>query len=525
MTTIDFYTQVVQEQGRKLRVSIDAILFLMLLVLIFATRVTNIRYNTLFVDEAIYATIGKNVLSGVLDQNATTWMYGSYLYPVLAAAADYMGGETALRGLSTLLSALASAFVFFATRRLFNKQAGLWAMLIFGLSGVSLALGQYAVYDAPAVCLLAAAFFCLIKAADLSEANETTYLVIAAFCFTLATLSKYLSSLYLLALLCFSLFFYLWRGRPVFPLFSEFLIPATLPLGLYAFFYRYDLIMLFSGDYGVRPGTLWAIIQAIWSELGLVLLLALAGCCWLVWPARHPATNGPVNRLRLRLIGLMPLLVMALLAAPLYHLIAANLHAAWKHTVFSLIFLSPLAGYGCAATIDYVHQRQGRWAALYRLGGLVITVVGLSWYINYSLERNWYFQHQWPNVSRVVDYLQQQGLTADQQVLAEGAQIYEYYFDFGAAHRAMWHDTWYLNYGGRQGTEAMTAAILDRQFDFVVLDGYYTPEIRHDLTMALRQAGYTVDYEEVQRLHSGENVVIQVYTSPNLAETERNAKG
>lgn len=524
MTTINFQAQITQERGRILRVSVDAALLTILLLIIVATRVTNIKYNTLFVDEAIYATIGRYALSGVFDQSVTTWMYGSYLYPVLAAIADYVGGNLALRGLSTLLNVLAAAFVFLATRRLFDQQTALWAMLIFGLTGVSLALGQYAVYDAPAVCLLAAALFCLIKAVDLPKNNETTYLLIASACFTLATLAKYLSGLYLMALLCFGLVLYQLRRRPVLPLFSQFLLPTILPLVFYTFFYQNQLIILFQGDFGVQLGEPWIIIQAVWIEIGPIILLTLVGCGWLLLPARRLAMDGSIQRIRPWLIWLAPLLAASILAAPLYHLLAANLHSAWKHTIFSLIFLSPLAGYGCAATVNYIHRQQRPWRILYRLAGLVITVAALSWYVNQSLERQWQFQYQWPNVSGVVDYLQQQDLTPGQPVLAEGVQIYEYYFDFGPRYQAMWHDTWYHSYQGQQGIEAMTAAILDHQFDFVVLDGYYTPELYQDLTTVLQQAGYVIRYEEVQILNSGENIVIRVYASPTLVETSREAK-
>ena len=80
--TQSFNAQIPHDQGIKLRISLDTVLFLLLLLIIFFIRITNLNYNTLFVDEAIYATVGKNVWSGVLSQNATSWMYGSYLYPL-----------------------------------------------------------------------------------------------------------------------------------------------------------------------------------------------------------------------------------------------------------------------------------------------------------------------------------------------------------------------------------------------------------------------------------------------------------
>src|SRR6185436_17553507 len=99
-----------------------------------------------------------------------------------------------------------------------------------------------------------------------------------------------------------------------------------------------------------------------------------------------------------------------------------NFRSAWKHTVYSLIFLSPLAGYGCAAVIAQAHRYQGRWAIPGQVVGTVVTTLGLIWFVNSSLDQNWGFQNNWPNASGVIKYLHTQELTKEDLVLAEGAQ-------------------------------------------------------------------------------------------------------
>jgi len=150
------------ERTERLPFGLQQGLFLALLGIIVLVRLTHITYNTLFVDEAIYATVGQDVLQGVFKQNATTFMFGSYLYPTVAAIASDIGGVVGLRGLSALLSTVTAVFVYLTTLRLFGKQAALWAMAIFGLTGISISLGQLAVYDSLAAPLVAASLYCLV---------------------------------------------------------------------------------------------------------------------------------------------------------------------------------------------------------------------------------------------------------------------------------------------------------------------------------------------------------------------------
>ncbi len=504
------------DHDSRLRLKIESGLLLFLLGLIFYIRIANINYNTLFVDEAIYATIGEEAISGVITQDATTWMYGSYLYPSMAAIASHFGGVIGLRALSAVLSTVAAVFVFLTTVRLFGQQAALWAMLVFGLTGGSISLGQLAVYDTLAAPLLAVALYCLVTAALKTDTRESYYLIAAAASFSLSVLSKYIVMLYLPALILVALALYTFQGRSFRPLITKFLSLTAVILGAYAWYYLSDLIALFTysgGVYSFQSGTRWVIARVIWEEMGTALLMALAGTFLL--------SRMPFDCLRFRdrsamLLAaiLVPFLILSLLAAPIYHLLNENIGSLWKHLVYSVIFLSPLAGRGFTFVIWKARALLGRWAIYYRVLGAAITVVGLAWFIDHSLDQNWWIQHSWPNVTNVVEYMRSQGVTEQARVLADGAQIYEYYFDFGVYDRDTWHNTWYLDYKGLQGVQAMIAAIRDHAFDFVVLDGYYNPGVTQDLETALIAAGYNQGYEESQKLGSGENIHLQVYVAP-----------
>ncbi len=80
-------------QDTRLRVDLELGLLVTLLGLILFLRITNILYNTLFVDEAIYVTGGRDLLAGLTDRHILAWFGGSFIYPVLTALAANLAGD------------------------------------------------------------------------------------------------------------------------------------------------------------------------------------------------------------------------------------------------------------------------------------------------------------------------------------------------------------------------------------------------------------------------------------------------
>jgi 4-amino-4-deoxy-L-arabinose transferase-like glycosyltransferase len=138
-----------QEQESQFEITLESGLFLFLALIIFLIRAYNVNYNTLFLDEAINAVIGEDLLAGVYDRGAMAFHFGSYLYPALAATVDQIGGVTALRIASALTSTIAAVFIYLSTRPIFGRNSALFAMLLFGFSGAAVNMGQLAVLDWP----------------------------------------------------------------------------------------------------------------------------------------------------------------------------------------------------------------------------------------------------------------------------------------------------------------------------------------------------------------------------------------
>ncbi|NTU82870.1 MAG: phospholipid carrier-dependent glycosyltransferase [Chloroflexales bacterium] len=500
---------------RSLAISLraDQVLFLVLMVAIVGVRVANLRYNSLFVDEAIYATVGRNALVGTLDSNPLTWMYGSYLYPTLAAIIDYATGEVGLRLVSVVLSSAAACLVYLATLRLFEPGAAVWATLFFGMTAISIDLGQYAVYDAPVILALACCLYLIVRAAEAPVASERRLLLIASAALVGGTLTKYFAALYLPALLCIGAACALRQGRSLWPLLAKFLAPAAAVLCGYAWVNREELAILLAGGYGVVGGERTFIFADMWAEIGVTSLIALGGLAVLI---RRGLTLAPQLSFARQLLWalLILALIASLFAAPIYHLVTANQHAAWKHSAYSLLFLAPLAGYCCDSLVRGLRSPPGWGGRIAGATGAVVSAALVIWGLDYALNRNWGFQNSWPNTRGAVAYLEASGLTPGRPVLAEGAPIYEYYLDPGPQYRAMWTSTWYASYANQTGIAAMEAAIADHYYQAVILDGYHTPALRERLEAALQGAGYTLGYTETQPLSLGFSAHLAVYRAP-----------
>ena len=127
--------------------------------------------NTAFEDEALYLTAGHyelaHLLYGVpLPQDYASFFSGSpVLYPILGALADTAAGLAGARLVSLAAMLTTTALLYSLTRRLFNERVGLCAAVVFSVTESAIFLGNFATYDAPALCLLAVAAWIVVRTA------------------------------------------------------------------------------------------------------------------------------------------------------------------------------------------------------------------------------------------------------------------------------------------------------------------------------------------------------------------------
>lgn len=487
-------------QHANLAITGEQGLAVLLLGLIFLMRIANLNYNTLHLDEAIYVTVGQQALAGVFDQGATRWMFGSYFYPMSAAVVDQFGSVIGIRALSAIMSSLSALFVYLTARRLFNQQTGLWALFIFGLMGISINVGQHATYDALSIPLLAASLYCIV-AAMTERPREPFYLILASIAFSLSVLAKYIAILMLPALLLLMFALYIYRGRPLFGFLMGmhwvyFLAPMSLLLGLYSLTHFADLYQVLTSQYALQHSERLAIIGTVLQEIGVIIGLALLAVLILAYKVFQRFHQYQPGRLLL-LVAAAPALLGSLLAMPLYHFLTANIRSMWKHDVFCLVFLAPLAGYTIAQAIQYVRSLHGRWTIAWRLLGAAVTILGILLFVSTALAENAEYHRNWPNNQNVIAYMRTQNLSPKSRVLASGYAIYEYYFNLGVHNHQVWDNVWYTEYANLTGEPAVEKAIQDCVYDMVVLDDYYAPELNPVLEPILQKAGYAVSYQEV----------------------------
>ncbi len=503
------------ESATGIRVHFGYGLFLVLLLAVFGLRFVGTAENTVFYDEAVNITLGWEAVSGDFTQDATSWIFGSYLYPMLAGTVHHFVGDFGIRLLTALLNTISVVFIFFLTLNLFDYRSALWAMLLFGLNGANISLGQLAVYDSLGLPLMTAAFYCVIQA-GLSTSNKTnSYLFTAGIALGVSILTKYIGLLFLPALFWIAIVHFLWHKRPLKSVLLIFFPTALLILTSYFLWNQEDLTTLWAQQQMLLfyPGEKWTILRSYLANAGITLTFALLGVSLL--PSFQNPDMPPVTP-KLKSFLLL-FLGMATMVA-VYQIVAENIQSLWKHAVYSTLFFAPFAGFGISRLMSkgrYIFgQRNGNIP--YRLLGAFLSTVGLIWFIQHGLSQNWGLLHSWPNLNGANTYLQTQALSLDTRILAEESAVYEYYNDFGAYDRDIWSNTFYMEYRDFKGANAMVAGIRDHYFDIVILDDYYTAETNQLIKEALAQNNYKQVYQDPnpQFLTTGQTITVSVYRSP-----------
>lgn len=487
------------------RISTEGVLAAALFVCILGARLASLDYNTAFVDESIYLSVGQRVLEGNFRDNALQWMTGSYLYPVMVALSAQLfdAGLIGARVFSVLAASLAVPAVFFISRRLFDDATALLATAIFGFAGISVYTSALATYDTLGIGMLGLSAWALTWAMTSERPlAQVGFALAAALCFALSVLSKYIALAWLIpvaALGLVLLFGGQWRRLAV--LVGAFGLPLLAMLVGYGAWIWADL-QLFLAQFGSLTGQRaprLEVLERISYALRLPFLLAALG----LLPLLHER--------RPRVLVPLLLLWVAALVMPLHHLVGANARSIDKSMTYALIFLAPLAGFGLVTLL-----RMASGPAIRRTVALAAIVVACAVGLQLWNDQAWLLQRTWINLDDTLAYLRELPVTPETQILAEGGNLYDFYLGWGE--RAQVTTTWaqYFAYGGVTGEAAMQAALADGYFDYLILDRYYTPELSASLAQAAEANGYTLVFSDQERVLGEEERIftIQVFASP-----------
>ncbi len=417
---------------------------------------------TAFLDETSEIILGRHYLAhpSAPDYNQTlNWHYGWFLWPILAAMADRVGGLTAVRELTAMFGVATVLAVYGYARRLFVPEVGLGSAVVFAFLGPAVFSSRFATYDAAALMFLAMGLWLYVRAWQEEEAATWLF---AAVCFFLSFLSKYVVAIYFPFLVLLSC----RRGRRPFWFFC---FPLSLFCAGYAAAY-FDVLKKVVSLIGQENQGFQSLSVSLWqiyflARLDFWILFAFSLLSLIALPAKTSDLARP-ERKSIGWVG--PVLWFG--AAVMFGLQsqsgAAHLRF-FKHVAYSMLFLTPLS-------VEGLRRFLLRFACpIYWRGlaaGVLLLAVLLGW-----LGDSWNTDRLvfWPDLEPVVAFLDGR-LTPENRILVNDLAI-RYYVSppLSLDHIA---GPYYFFHEGQTGDAAYASAVRTGFFDYIILNGGLGPE-------------------------------------------------
>ncbi len=317
-----------------------------------------------FLDEGIYITAGLRTWQGyAISDGYLTWFAGSLFWPVVAGAANALGGLVMTRLVGAALMAVGCWGSARASRDLFGTSAQPWTAAILVVSGPVLALGHLAVYDVLAVALVGLS---LASVARVAVSSHRLWPVLAAVCLSGAVLAKYPTAALLVPIV--AVLYLVRRDRFVMDgLLFGFVFTA---IQLAAFLPARDQLARFV-SWRVENNPAFGVTRSMIAYEAALFLLPLA-----VVAFAGALQHGPGRRIRL-------VMSLTLLVFPTYHILIGNSVGAPKHVVYGMLLAAPVAG----SFVGRVAQSRRAVAAI-----AVVAIAGLGiggWAQMRQLDRTW----------------------------------------------------------------------------------------------------------------------------------------
>jgi 4-amino-4-deoxy-L-arabinose transferase-like glycosyltransferase len=439
--------------------------------------------NTAFLDEATYLYAGHReiglILHGQLtnDDYATYFSGAPFLYPVIGAVADALGGLAAARLVSLVLMLSATVCLYAATRHLFDRRSAEFAAALFALSGPALFMSHFATFDAPAVLLLSATFLAAVKSADRRALMlETAILAVAAVSFKYAAMVFIAPCIAVAAIAAVPRVGWRWalaRGSVLAAITLTFAAAAALLAGSHVVTGVVTTTTARSADNVANS----AILSR--SALYVGAVLALAGLGALAYMISNGRTAPRRRSVRM---ALGVILACSALIAPLGDLRLHTLTSLEKHAGYGLLLAAPIAGLALS-------KLSGR--SVWRTGIATLVAGAVACSGVYQARQ---FYAEWPDSSGLVAKINTLVTAPNQRILAEEDWVLKYYLQSKVT-QYQWTDTYsmgYTTHDGKHltGVDAYRAAIQDRYFDIIVFDYNVTSSLDAQLVPALAVSGY-----------------------------------
>lgn len=405
-------------------------------------------FSTAYTDESVPVLYGRMFLARVFEfplNQPMRHMFGWYLWPILAALADKVLGIVGVRELSAFLGMLAIIGMYNFARRLFTPEIGLASAAVYAVAAPAIFSSRIATPDSGAINFLLFGLWAYVHA--WREKSRRAWVVAAVLIFA-AFLCKYVVFIFLPGLILLAL---KQRAASLKP----FVIPLVAAVALYVGYYRNDLLVLLVSD--------GRALQARTGLLGIYLFdridfwfLILLGALALV-PRDRRALTG-------LLLGGAALLM-------LYQWAFRADYDFWKNATYALLFVIPAAAAACISLADWLGHSVFKQTAFATI--LMAVVVAITARTGHALRMEHFVF--WPNVTPITAVMENQ-IAPHDRILVDDS-VFRYYFS-----PPLWQqhisDPFTMEYHGLHGGSAYIAAVQDGYFDYILLDGGYTPEAR-----------------------------------------------
>jgi len=429
-------------------------------------------YSTAYMDESVYVVYGRMFLTRHFEAplaNPLQWSFGWYLWPMLAAVADRIGGLLALRELAALLGTVTVAATYGFASRVFSKTAGVGAAAVMALLGPAVMVSRIATRDSGALCFFALGLWAFACA---WQENKKRHWALAATAFFAAFLCKYLVAIYFPVLVLLAL----WKGKKPLLLFAA---PLFAACTAYAWLYWTDLTKLLSygGGYdSLRAPHAAEIYVFNRGDLWLMAALGIFALAQRAWRRRSAAMLG----------GALIVLAFQWQSRADYDF--------WKHVNYALIFLVPAAVAGALLLVRKLMPRNYHGQMIWGVSAVLALALGAGALGKVHRPEQSLF---WPNVDPALAYLEGR-LNAQDRILVDDT-VFRYYLtpQLGQEQITDPMHAGYRDGAGRElvGEEAYKTAVSAGAFRYIVLDGGMGEEARRmDEVIRPLLGGYKLDF-------------------------------
>jgi hypothetical protein len=404
---------------------------------------TDLDYNSVFIDEAFQITMGKEILGGEPCLGCPHHTGSVMIWPVLAGLADRAGGIHAVRILNVLIGLALTMIVYATASMLYGGGRALIAAALFMFAGQTLYLMKLGTYDMIAAFFIGASFHMFVLSASTGARwHRNLAIVFGAAALFLAAITKYLLPVFVPALVLYVLVKHGVRRTALFCV-----LPLAALAALYLGFDQYAPRVQVLGQvetYANIKVPVETIFAWAFRWIAFVMLLAVFG-----------AFHERYGKTAIMLIALSsPIIVL--------HLVTRAEQSVNKNMIFALIFLAPAAALGVEHLV-----RIFSFGARHRVVRGFFTVAILVIFWAYGLFNLRWLERQYPDVTPLIEFFETRGFDG-MTVAFNGwdGVIYEYVFE------DRYPNARFLNVFEIKKTDSPRPAFAER-VDFVVCEDLF----------------------------------------------------